>query len=221
MLATAEPVQGGGGLDVGRWTFAVNGPASLCAWRNTRRLRSRNCRHLFLSASSPARPARVLERRLRTVDLAGLHGCRPQLERRPLAAAQSVFLGLQQSGRRISVRNVFRFCERGGRSDLEIFTDFSATSCGAFHYSPFRARGRCVLTRARSQSIYSVGDLRCADCGVERLDYLLGRDRLVWRAGRVRLVSVGLVGIGTRALECADMSALSKRRRVAALQDTS
>src|SRR5882672_4992977 len=115
-------------LEVECWTFSsldvrVAHYAFGCSWRFSRRP---NC-HRFLSGPSLARSARFLERRLRIVDLAGVRGCGAELERMASAAAQSVLLGVQQSRRRISIRNLFNFYKRGRRSDLEISAHVSTT----------------------------------------------------------------------------------------------
>ena len=72
-----------------------------------------------------ARSAHFLERRLRIVDLAGVRGRRPQLDRRPSTVVESVLVGLRQSRRRVPVRNVFSFHKRGRRSHLKFPLTFS------------------------------------------------------------------------------------------------
>src|SRR5207244_1983800 len=52
-----------------------------------------------------------------------------------------------------------------------------------------------IFACARPAVFHSVVDLRCARRDAERLDHLLGRDRLVRRARGVYLVPVGIVGI--------------------------
>src|SRR2546426_12435618 len=102
-----------------------------------RRSRSWNRRNPILLSSSLARSAAFLERRLRDLDPVGFRRRRAQLVGRTFAFAQSLLLDLQQSGRRISVRNVFRFYKRGCLSDLEVPACVCATSRRAFHHAPY------------------------------------------------------------------------------------
>ena len=81
---------------------------------------------------------------------------------------------------------------------MEISAHVCATSCRAFHDTPEWSCDRCVFARAGPPIFHCVVDLRRARRVFERLDHLLGRDRLVRRARCVRLVAVGVVGSGTR-----------------------
>src|ERR1041385_4502800 len=126
-----------------------------------------------------------------------------------MAGAESVLVGLRQSRRRISVRNVLSFRERRGGSDLEVSADVSATGRRAFDCAPVRSRDGRLSTRARTEPRVAALDVGCSRRCLERLDHLLGRDGLVWRARRVRLVAVGVVGNGTRARFAAHPLAIS------------
>src|SRR4029077_12266578 len=56
-----------------------------------------------------------------------------------------------------------------------------------------------IFARTRSRAFSRLIHLCRADHLVKRLDYLLGRQRLVWCAWRVHLVTMGVVGSGARA----------------------
>src|SRR4029453_11971092 len=125
------------------------------------------------------------------------HGA--QLVRRSLADPESVFVGLRQSRRRISVRHIFALCEYGRRFDLEISTYVSATGGCNLDRAPFCARDWRIFAGTRSRFFSRLIDLCCADRLVKWLDYMLGRQRLVRCARCVYLVAMGVVGSRTRA----------------------
>ena len=70
------------------------------------------------------------------------------------------------------------------------------------------------LLGARSRFFRGFVDLCCADCFVERLDYLLGSDRLVRCSWGLYLVSLGMVGGGTCAESTKIKMAISLARTV-------
>src|SRR5439155_1565344 len=117
----------------------------------------------------------------------------------PLAYPEPVLVGLRQSSGRISIRHVFTLCECGRHSDLEISTNVFTTGRCTFDRASFCFGDWRIFARARSWFCDSAIDLRCADRFTERLDLLLGCDRLVRCAGRVYLVALGMVGGGTRS----------------------
>ena len=116
-----------------------------------------------------------------------------------MPALESLLLGLWQSSRRISVRNVFVFCKRRRDPHLEISADLLTASGRAFHHSSFCPGSRRIFARAGPSIFNFALNLGRVGCLFERLDYLLGRDGLVRGARRVRLAAVGMVGCGTRA----------------------
>src|SRR5437868_11487864 len=126
-----------------------------------------------------------------------------------MAVAEPVLVGLRQSRRRVSIRNVFSFRKRRRGFDLEIPADVSATGRRAFDGAPIRACAGRLSARARTQSgVVALDDGRSRRC-LEWLDHLLGRDGLVRRARRVRVVALGLVGNGTRARSATQPLAIS------------
>src|ERR1700758_3330827 len=116
-----------------------------------------------------------------------------------LANPKSVFMGLRQSGGRISVRRVFAVRECGRRFDLEISTDLFATGGCTFDRASFCARNGSIFACTRSGYFGPVIDFCRAYRLVKRLDHLLGRYRLVRCSWRVHLVTMGVVGSGTRS----------------------
>ena len=92
---------------------------------------------------------------------------------------------------------------------MEISAHVCATSCRAFHHAPECSCDRRIFARAGPPIFHCVVDLRRARRVFERLDHLLGRDRLVRRAWRVRLVAVGVVGSRTRARSKTDEMEIS------------
>ena len=128
---------------------------------------------------------------------------------RPLADPESVFLGLRQSCRRISVRHVFALCECGRRFDLEISARFSTTGGCTFDRASFCARDWRIFACTRSRVFSLLIDLCRADRLFKRLDHLLGSDRLVWCTRRVHLAAMGVVGSGTRSRFAANEMAIS------------
>ena len=108
-------------------------------------------------------------------------------------------MGLRQSRGRISVRHVFDFRECGRRFDLEISAHFSTTGGCAFDRASFCARDWRIFARTRSPVFNRLIHLCRANCLVERLDRVLGSDRLVRGTRRIHLAPMGVVGRGTRS----------------------
>ena len=115
-----------------------------------------------------------------------------------MADPESLFVGLRQSCRRISIRHVFPLCKCGRHFHLEISVDVSAASSRSFNRTSFYAGGRRVFARARPTTFDSIIHLRRTRRVAKRLDHLLGRDRLVRRPWRIHVAAVGVVGNRTR-----------------------
>src|ERR1043166_1860189 len=133
-----------------------------------------------------------------------------------MAHPEPVLVGVRQSRGRISVRHVFVFYKCSGNSHLELSTDISAASRRTLHCPPVSVGDGLVFAGARPSIFDSAIDLSCADRFAERLDQLLGLDRLVRRARRVHLVALGMVGSGEVAsLFNAQRSTLNAQRPIA------
>ena len=105
-------------------------------------------------------------------------------------------MGLRQSRRGISVRDVLGFYKCGHYSHLEISSNISTTGSSPFHHAPFFSGNRRILARPRRSIFNFIVDVCRARCLFERVDHLLGRDRLVRCARRIHLAAVGVVGRG-------------------------
>src|SRR5882762_5078479 len=88
-------------------------------------------------------------------------------------------------------------------------TPVSTTGGCTFEYTSLRSRCRRVSARARSQILFSSVDLRHPGRGFERLDHLLGCERLVRRAWRIRVAAMGMVGSGARTRSTTEPLAIS------------
>ena len=82
-----------------------------------------------------------------SLDPAGVRRCRAQLVGRPLAASESVFVGLRQSRRRISIRHILGVRECRRHSDLEISAELSPASRRTFHHASFRSGDGRIFPR--------------------------------------------------------------------------
>ena len=83
-------------------------------------------------------------------------------------------------------------------ADLEISAHISSASGCRVHRASFCSGGGRIFARARSPIFSSLVDLCRARRFFERLDHLLGRDRLVRRAWCFYMAALGVVGRGAR-----------------------
>ncbi len=202
-------------LGVGRWAFGVLCPSCGLPLRPARGFDTTKYR----AARAPRFSWRALLRRtgsLRSACCSGairccfgmtitscrscrFCGCGAELVGRRAAVAESVLLGLQQSGGGISVRDVLGFRECGGGPIWKLPLTFpqQAAALSLAHLFVL-GMGGYLLARGR-ELVAPLALMVGLVAALEWLDRLLGRDGLVRRAGRVCLAAVGLVGNGARA----------------------
>src|SRR5947207_5560673 len=151
-----------------------------------------NCCRVLPWAARP-RSTFLLERRLRNFDPARVRRHGTKLVRRRFSLTESLLVGLRQSRRRVSVRDLLSFCECCRGLSLEISALFFATGGRDVDDPSFCSRHGWIPARSRPKSLFSPLDDGGPGNRAQRLGGLLGCDRLFWRPWSVRMVSVGLL----------------------------